>query len=266
MTTYPDSARVLDALARGVCPPDAAFDQFLAEPIRRLSACHWTPLAVAVKAARWFEECRIRTVIDIGSGAGKFCVAAAIASRCHIVGLEHREHLLTSARLLARTFGVEDRTYFIHGALGDVRLPTVDAYYLFNPFEENVLDPRRWIDDSVGLSRQRLTRDLDALHALLARARTGTYVLIYNGFGGSLPASYTRICVDRELPNELCLWRKSASRRIGRSYCSGCSDRAGAAAAFDNVASAGADEPSFAVDGRLFQNGMSSSEGARSAS
>lgn len=235
MTTHPDSKCFLQALAGGVCPPDSEFDQFLAEPMRRLSARHWTPLAVALEAARWFEEYGIRTVIDIGSGVGKFCVAAAVASRCHLVGLEHRGHLLASARALARTFGVEDRTRFIHGALGDVRLPTVDAYYLFNPFEENLMDPAECIDEGVRLSPERLTRDLDALHLMLVRAPAGTYVLTYHGFGGSLPASYERIRWDRDLPNTLCLWRKAASRLIGRSHRSGL---AGAAGAFDNVACA----------------------------
>jgi hypothetical protein len=237
MIPYPDPACVIEALVRGVCPPDAAFDQFLAEPMRRLSAYHWTPLAVALKAAQWFEECNIRTVIDIGAGAGKFCVAAALATRCHFVGLEHRGHLLANARLLARTFGVEDRTYFIHGALGEVRLPTVDAYYLFNPFEENVMDPTECIDNSVRLSNERRTRDIESLHALLARASAGTYVLIYNGFGGSLPAGYERIRLARELPNTLCLWRKAAWGLIGRSYRSRGSDLAGAAGAFDHAAS-----------------------------
>jgi hypothetical protein len=226
MTERPDSGRVIEALVAGVCPPDSAFDQFLAEPMRRLSAHHWTPLVVAARAAQWFDECNVRTVVDIGSGPGKFCVAAAIASRCHFTGLEHRGHLVACARRLARTFGVESRTAFIHGALGEVRLPTVDAYYLFNPFEENVMGPTERIDESVALSSERLTRDLEVVHSLLARAPAGTYVLTYNGFGARLPASYSQVRVDRVLPNTLCLWRKSASRLIGRSHRS---DLAGAA-------------------------------------
>jgi hypothetical protein len=218
MTGRPDSKRVIEALASGLCPPDSAFDHYLAEPMRRLSAHHWTPLAVAARAALWFEEYNVRTVADIGSGAGKFCVAAALASRCHFTGLEHRGHLVACARTLARTFGVEARTHFIHGALGEARLPTVDAYYLFNPFEENVMAPMDRIDESVALSSERLTRDLDVVHSLLARAPAGTYVLTYNGFGERPPTSYSEIRVDRAFPSTLCLWRKSATRLIGRSH------------------------------------------------
>jgi hypothetical protein len=224
-----DTARVIEALGTGVCPPDSAFDQFLAEPMRRLSAHHWTPLVVAARAAQWFDECNVRTVVDIRSGPGKFCVAAAIASRCHFTGLEHRGPLVACARVLARAFGVEDRTYFIHGALGEVRLPTVDAYYLFNPFEENVMGATERIDERVALSPERSRRDLEFVHSLLTRAPAGTYVLTYNGFGARLPPSYSKIRVDRELPNTLCLWRKAASRFIGRSSRADLAGCAGAA-------------------------------------
>jgi hypothetical protein len=217
MSEYPDPARLIEILGAGASPPDSEFDQYLAEPMRQLSSQHWTPLRVVTRAAHWFDELNVRTVVDIGAGLGKFCVAAAIASRCHFTGVEHRGHLVASARRLAQRFRVEDRTYFIHGALGEVRLPTVDAYYLFNPFEENVMHPEERIDDSVWLCRERLTHDLTLVHALLARAPTGTYVLIYNGFGSSLPASYSRVRAEHDLPNSLCLWRKTASRLVGRS-------------------------------------------------
>jgi SAM-dependent methyltransferase len=213
-TKHPSTGHVVEALAAGACPPDAAFDHFLSDPIRGLSAQHWTPLAVAARAAQWFDECNIRTVVDIGSGVGKFCVAAALSGYCHFTGLEHREELVACARRLAQRFGVESRTHFIHGALGDARLPTADAYYLFNPFEENVSDATERIDESVELSSERRARDLQATHALLSRAAAGTYVLLYNGFGGALPTSYRRVRLDRELPNPLCLWRKAPSGLI----------------------------------------------------
>jgi SAM-dependent methyltransferase len=225
----PDTGQVVEALGVGASPPDAAFDHFLSDPMRSLSARHWTPLAVAVRAAQWFDECNIRTVVDIGSGAGKFCVAAALAGYCHFTGLEHRARLVASARRLAHRFGVEDRTHFIYGALGEVRLPSVDAYYLFNPFEENVAGAKERIDESVELSSERWTRDLRATHALLSRAAAGTYVLIYNGFGGVLPTSYRRVRLARELPNPLCLWRKAPSRLIcrwQRASPAGCADAA----------------------------------------
>src|SRR5437762_12717730 len=49
MTEHPNSARIAEALGTGGCPPDSEFDQFLADPMRRFSAHHWTPLAVAAR-------------------------------------------------------------------------------------------------------------------------------------------------------------------------------------------------------------------------
>lgn len=208
----PSAAEVAEALSAGMTPPDAHFDQFLAPEVRALSAQHWTPLAVAVRAAEWLAEHRIRTVVDIGSGAGKFCVAAALASHCHFTGLEQRERLVISARALAHTFGIESRVHFLHGELGTARLPSTDCYYLYNPFEEHCLDPGERIDGDAEIGADRQARDLAAMAELLASARPGTYVLSYNGFGLRVPEGYRTVCIDRELPNVLRLWRKTAGR------------------------------------------------------
>jgi SAM-dependent methyltransferase len=209
-----DPEQVADALGSGRCPADSSFDQFLSDPMRALSSQYFTPLAVAVRAAEWFSERNIRTVVDIGSGAGKFCVAAALAGHCHFTGLEHRERLVATARSLARTFHVENRVHFLQGALGAARLPSADAYYLYNPFEENVVEQAARIDEDVELSEERYSRDLHAVRELLIAARPGTYVLTYNGFGARLPAGYRHLCVDRELPNVLSLWRKTTPRLV----------------------------------------------------
>lgn len=201
-------------LADGRLPRDAAFDSHLPRDVRALSAQHWTPLAVAVRAAEWFDEFRIRTVLDVGSGPGKFCIAAALAGYCHFTGLEQRERLVTCARDLALSFGVQQRVHFLQGRLGDVRLPAVDAYYFYNPFEENLLTPASQIDDEVELSAERYARDLRAVRELLSAARAGSYVLTYNGLGGKLPAGYQTVCIDRELPNVLRLWRKAVPRIV----------------------------------------------------
>src|SRR5690606_20847907 len=111
--------RIADALRAGRCPPDAAFDLLLPEALASLSGDQWTPLEVALVAARWLREAGVRRVVDIGSGPGKFCIAAALASRCELVGLEQNPRCVSVARSLARLFGVEDRVRIVHGTLGD---------------------------------------------------------------------------------------------------------------------------------------------------
>jgi SAM-dependent methyltransferase len=212
-----DWVRVVEALRAGAAPPDAAFDQFLSERMRRLSPKHWTPLAVVARAAQWLDECNVRTVVDIGSGAGKFCVAAALAGRFQLTGLEHRAELVAASRELASTFGTQDQTSFIHGALGAVSLPRADAYYLYNPFEESQVHASVRIDASVEIGADRSRRDIAAVQSLLASAATGTYVLVYAGFGGCLPPAYRRIRIDHGLRNPLCLWCKGGGRTRSRA-------------------------------------------------
>src|SRR5205814_1291422 len=84
----PSPSSIADALRVGLCPPDCAFDMFLPEDLGNLSADQWTPLEVALSAASWLKEFGVRRVVDIGSGPGKFCVAAALAGITELVGLE----------------------------------------------------------------------------------------------------------------------------------------------------------------------------------
>lgn len=208
---------IVACLRIGICPPDGVFDRLLPEEARAISPHYWTPLAVAVRAASWFDEFGVRTVVDIGSGVGKFCVAAALASRCCYIGLEHRPRFVQVARELAARLGCSDRALFLDGDLRSAGAPAADAYYLFNPFGENLFDHDERIDDDVELGDERFESDLTALRQLLFRAPPGTYVLTYNGFGGRIPIAYRQLRVDREFSCVLRLWRKEEHLSTGRS-------------------------------------------------
>lgn len=173
-----------------------------------MSSQYWTPLLVAVQAARWFHEIGVRSVVDIGSGAGKFCVVAHLAGGLRCTGIERRHRLVDAARELALLFEAEDEVQFLHGELGETALPEADAYYMYNPFGENLFGPDERLDDDVELGHERYLRDLRAAELLLQRAPAGTHLLTYNGFGGEVPSSYRSVRVDRASGNALHLWRK----------------------------------------------------------
>jgi SAM-dependent methyltransferase len=201
------AARIAEALRVGCCPPDVAFDALLPEDLAILSADQWTPLEVAVVAASWLAELGVRRVIDIGSGPGKFCVAAALAGDAAFVGLEQNPRFVSVARSLARLFGVERRVHFLHAALGESALPEPDAYYLYNPFAQHLFAPTDGGEPTPNYERYR--RDVTLAQDTFRRAPSGTIVLTYNGFGGLMPASYEACRVHRELPCVLRMWRKS---------------------------------------------------------
>jgi hypothetical protein len=196
------------AIRRGQWPSDSEFDRCMADDLRTVSSRYWSQLAVAERAASWFTAMGIESVLDIGSGVGKFCVASALASRCRFVGFEHRERLVEEARKLARAFGVDDRVRFEHAKFGEVALPQVEAYYLYNPFGENLFGHRDHLDSSVELSSYRYLQDIITVEDLLRAAPVGTHLLTYNGFGGRVPTSFVSVRVDRTLPSLLRMWRK----------------------------------------------------------
>ncbi len=199
------------ALRAHRCLTDEAFDRFLPEGLQAVSTEYWTPLRVAMRIACWLEEFEIRSVVDIGAGVGKFCVVAALGSRCRFIGFEQRERLVDVARSLASAFQLGERVEFVHGVLGASAVPRADAYYFFNPFGENLfLDG--YLDQDVELGDERYDRDVSAAEQLLHMAPAGTYALTYNGFGGRIPEEYRLLRFDGQLQCELRLWRKGQAR------------------------------------------------------
>ena len=200
---------VADRLRAGESVPDAAFDQFMPARLRALALQHWTPLSVSRRIAEWLVELQIRTVVDVGSGAGKFCVAAALAApHCRFTGVEQRPWLVEAAGELATLFGVEQQVGFVTGRVGELEVPQADAYYLYNPFGENLFDDDSRISDDVELGGVRYQRDVAATARLLASRPSGTYVIKYNGYGGKMPRGYEVVRRDTEFPDLLRLWRR----------------------------------------------------------
>jgi SAM-dependent methyltransferase len=206
----PPAEQVAAAIRSGICPNERFFDRFLPYELRCVSGQFWTPLPVALRVAQWLDAEGVETVVDVGSGAGKFCVAAALASRCTFIGVEQRPRFVAAARALAGLFGVSDRARFVSGTLGSGVLPVADAYYLYNPFGENLFGPEEHLDEDVELCNERYERDIAFMERFFAQAPDGTLVVKYNGFGGQMPFSYDELHVARDLPNLLRMWRKRA--------------------------------------------------------
>jgi len=203
------SPRLFAQALRSERPPsDRAFDRFLPRELRALSGKYWTPLAVAARAAEWLDELNAQTVVDIGSGTGKFCVAAALLANAQFTGIEQRLRLVDASAQLAGIFDLHQRITFIHSKFGEAPVPKADAYYMYNPFGENLFGLEDRLDDDVELGQARYLRDVAAVEQLLRDASVGTLLLTYNGFGGDLPSDFREVRVDRELPSVLRMWRK----------------------------------------------------------
>jgi SAM-dependent methyltransferase len=164
---------------------------------------------VARRAAEWFDALGVQCVVDVGSGAGKFCVAGALFGGSHFIGLEQRPFLVKSARRLARLFDVNHRVRFVLGSLGEVPLPEADAYYFFNPFGDYSVGLHPGAERHPTIVDERYARDVAAAEQLLRAAPAGTCLLALNGFGGRVPAGYDLVRADWQVRGGLRLWRKS---------------------------------------------------------
>lgn len=192
---------------------DFVFDRLLPTAYRRCSRRFWTPLEAVARAASWLEEHRIETVVDIGSGVGKFCIGAALASRGTFIGIEQRPELVRVARGVAGMLNVGTRARFIHGVFGEVTVPAAHCYYFFNPFGELLVDREEGLGGEVDISQARSLRDAHLAEQLLLAAPIGTYAMTYNGFGGRLPDGYEIVRSDVSLPCALHLAHKRRACR-----------------------------------------------------
>ncbi|MDC3956157.1 class I SAM-dependent methyltransferase [Polyangium jinanense] len=198
---------LLADLAAGRVVSDLAFDRLYPERIRKLSNRYWTPVHVARHAAGLFAKHGARRVLDIGAGMGKFCVVGAITTELEFSGVEQRETLVAAGREVLKAYAIP-RVTLIHGMLDDVDFDAYDGFYLFNPFEESTFSPSQWVDRTVPLSEERATEDVARVEAAFARARRGTCIVTFHGFGGAIPKGFVYLPEETRGVPFLRLWVK----------------------------------------------------------
>jgi hypothetical protein len=198
-----DRGAIRRRLGAGKLVDDGVFDGLFPPDIRRASAVHWTPVEVALRAAKLLASKPGAVVLDVGAGVGKFCLVAACAIDAHVRGVEHRAHFVSVARDAAAEIGVE--VDMIHGTIDQLEPADVDGVYLFNPFAENLCPSSDRLDSTVELNEARFWRDLGTTTAFLDEARPGTRVVTYCGIGGTLPRSYALATRERRF-GTLELW------------------------------------------------------------
>lgn len=179
-----DALALRSALEAGEPVADAAFDSLYPEDVRDRSALHWTPVAVAIRVAQLLRSAPGQRFLDVGSGSGKACLIGMIATDSEWWGVEQDPWLVQVAKRTARFLGIEPR--FIEGDATSVDWDQFDGYYLFNPFSSLMLSEHA----SPFVRYATITKHVRHATERLARARSGTRVVTYHGFGGELPPGY----------------------------------------------------------------------------
>jgi SAM-dependent methyltransferase len=187
---------------------DPDFDEAYPHHIRLLSGSHWTPVAVCRTAAEFLVTRANTRVLDIGCGPGKFCAIGAAATTGHFTGVEQRAYLVEAAKSMVRRYGLS-RTAIVHANVTDVDFRGFNAFYLFNPFEEDVYSPQQ-TDRSIELNAALFTRCTSFVRSRLALAPLATRVATYCGDCDEIPECYD--CLDMRFNGRLKFWIKTRSQ------------------------------------------------------
>lgn len=178
---------IAEQLAAGLPVPDARFDRLLPPDLQRLAGLHFTPVAVAARAAAWLTEEGADEVADLGAGVGKFCLVGAATTQARFTGIEVRSGLVQVARDLARRLGLP-RAQFVQGDLRRVPLGRYQAFYVYDPFSEAEASEDERLDPWVPTADR--TADVATLLARLEAAPAGARLAMFCGLGGAQPAGW----------------------------------------------------------------------------
>jgi hypothetical protein len=175
---------------------DAAFDWMYPEHFQLLSLKHWTPLVNARKAAEFLAAPGAR-VLDIGSGIGKFCLAAAYAfPETHFYGVEQRHELVYHAEE-AKNYTQLCNVNFIHANITQVNFKEFDHFYFYNPFYENI-DPNNQIDDSIEISESLYAYYTQYLFTALDEKPAGARLVTFHISGKEVSPDYKLVSIAND--------------------------------------------------------------------
>jgi len=169
---------------------------------------HFTPASVARRIAKLLAPPGA-VVLDVGAGAGMFCIAAALAQEdASFVGVEWRPRLVDVANAVAAHVHAHNARFVLADAL-DLDWSDYDAFYLYNPFAEHVMESPFVIDRSVELEPELYVPYVEGVQDKLARLPRGVRVATFHGFGGEMPSEYVLVTTEPYGTDRVELWVKA---------------------------------------------------------
>jgi SAM-dependent methyltransferase len=184
---------------------DAKFDKLYPLAIQEMTARHWTPLDVAQKAADFLVVEAGAKILDIGSGVGKFCLAAAhYKADAFFYGVEQRERLVQFANAAKEKLQIENAIFMQANVLA-VDFKNYDHFYFYNSFYENVSDVGR-IDKETNYASSLLHKYNHHVSDQLSLKPAGTRLATFHSLEGEIPDSYH--VVGTALDDVLKFWMK----------------------------------------------------------
>lgn len=167
---------------------DDSFNELYPSRIKRLAARHWTPVAVAKFAAEYLADKPHKKVLDIGSGAGKFCLVGAASTNGFFYGVEQRASLIKLSKKIANQYEVAN-VEFIHSNINEISFSDYEAFYFYNSFYENI-DSSCPIDKAILPERKLFYSYSKYVKEQLEKTPIGTRLVTYWSNWEEIPDSF----------------------------------------------------------------------------
>jgi len=191
--------------SRDVFHDDREFHQLYPPMIQKRALRHWTPLQVSRYAAQFLVTEPGSRILDIGSGVGKFCLAAAYYQPGGMFfGIEQRKDLHEIALGIKSELQLEN-AFFMQGNFTQLDLAAYDHFYFFNSFYEN-LDGSEKIDATIQYSSSLYNYYNRYLYKQLEQLPQGTRIATYHSLEDEIPPCY--YVVKTHYDNLLKFWIK----------------------------------------------------------
>ena len=136
-----------------------------------------------------------------------------MSTQGQFTGVEQRENLVRIAQEVVRKHNVP-RLQLLHANIQEVNFCDYDAFYIFNPFQENITPALR-IDYEIDLQPQFYIDYTKYVQQQLLSMPAGTRVVSYCGDAMEIPDCYE--CVKSAFTEKLKFWVKKPSSP-GRSH------------------------------------------------
>lgn len=167
----------LEFLWQSLCVSDDEFSQIYPESIRKLSRRNWTPIGIAKMAAEFLVPFSGMRVLDIGSGAGKFCMVGSIYTPGYFTGVEQRNSLVELSNKLIESYFIKN-VNIIHSNITEISFSDYDSFYFYNPFYEHI-DRSALIDSSIEINPLLYKSYSNYVYEQLSVAKKGTRLVTY---------------------------------------------------------------------------------------
>lgn len=135
--------------------------------------------------------------MDIGSGVGKFCLAAAhYKPKAFYYGIEQRKQLINCAEAGKERLQLENVS-FMNGNFTQIDFKKYDHFYFYNSFYENLTGTEK-IDNSIDYSLELFNYYNRYLYRQLEQMPSGTRLATFHSLEDEMPPDYHVVGVEMD--------------------------------------------------------------------